>query len=267
MKGRCRTVIIFAALAVLLGTLCSYAKSTTKAHSKLKKAARGKTNSVYMVRPGDTLSQIALTHGTTVKTLKSINKLKNNQIRAGRELRIPVSGKNAILLAEPTAPEAAQKQKATLPKPIPPQIASQDENLEDQSLRLRVVQAGFQFLGVRYRRSGVSEKSGFDCSGLVKSLFSKFNIELPRTSREQYQQGEKIDRDNLEMGDLVFFSSKGTNPTHVGIYIGDNKFIHAALKAKQVIVSDLNKIWYSMRYLGARRVIWGDEPAPKPQEN
>jgi cell wall-associated NlpC family hydrolase len=98
----------------------------------------------------------------------------------------------------------------------------------------------------------------------VKSVFSKFNIELPRTSREQFKQGEKVDRDNLQKGDLVFFSSGGKNPTHVGIYVGDNKFLHAARKARQVIVSDLNKIWYSMRYLGARRVIWGDDnPVPE----
>ena len=123
-------------------------------------------------------------------------------------------------------------------------------------------------IGVRYRRSGISEKTGFDCSGLVKSLFSKFNIDLPRSSREQYNQGEVVDRDKLQVGDLVFFSSGGTRPTHVGIYVGDDKFLHAAIKAKQVIVSDLNKFWYTMRYLGARRIadLWWDETEATPEE-
>jgi cell wall-associated NlpC family hydrolase len=135
-------------------------------------------------------------------------------------------------------------------------------------MRLQLVEAGFKLIGVRYRRSGGSEKTGFDCSGLVKNLFSKFNIELPRTSREQFKQGEKVDRDKLEAGDLVFFSSGGSHPTHVGIYIGNDKFIHAARKARQVMVSDLNKIWYTMRYLGARRIsdLWGDDPDPDPEK-
>jgi cell wall-associated NlpC family hydrolase len=148
------------------------------------------------------------------------------------------------------------------------QAAGQDENSEDQSVRHRLVEAGFQFLGVRYRFGSVSEQSGFDCSGLVKSVFSKFDIELPRTSREQFKQGEKVDRNNLKKGDLVFFSSGGKTPNHVGIYVGDNQFLHAARKARQVIVSDLNKIWYSMRYLGARRVIEEKgEPAAPEQSN
>ncbi len=64
------------------------------------------------------------------------------------------------------------------------------------------------------------------------------------------------------MGDLVFFSSGGKQPTHVGIYVGDNKLLHAARKARQVVVSDISKIWYTMRYVGARRVmdLWSDEP-------
>jgi cell wall-associated NlpC family hydrolase len=70
------------------------------------------------------------------------------------------------------------------------------------------------------------------------------------------------------VGDLVFFSSGGTHPTHVGIYVGDDKFLHAAVKARQVIVSDLNKFWYTMRYLGARRIadLWWDDTETVPEE-
>lgn len=264
MKRKHHTAIICTVIAILLGSLCGFAKEKTS--PKQKRAARGKTSSDYVVRDGDTLYRIASIRKTTVEALKSQNNLKSNRLKIGQKLIIPTSGKSAALLAESKTSSATKKPQTAPPKTIPVQIANQNENSEDQSLRYRVVEAGFQFLGVRYRRSGESVKSGFDCSGLVKTLFSKFNIELPRTSREQFQQGEEIDRDKLEEGDLVFFSSKGNNPTHVGVYVGDNKFIHAALKAKQVIVSDLNKIWYSMRYLGARRVIWGDETALTPQD-
>ena len=149
-----------------------------------------------------------------------------------------------------TQPTDAAKASETSPTPI------------------RLVQAGFQMIGIRYRFGG-SEKSGIDCSGLVKSLFSKFNIDLPRSSREQFKQGEKVSKDDLKPGDLVFFSSGGNQPTHVGNYVGNNQLLHAARHAGQVVVSDISKIWDTMRYLGARRVmeLWGDDPAPESDTN
>jgi peptidoglycan DL-endopeptidase LytE len=268
MKERSRVAIIFTAIVFMLNVCSGHAKeagNSVKTNSKSKKSARGKLKDnpagPYLVRQGDTLNRIASAHRTTVAALKSANNLKSDTIQLGSKLKIP--SKNASPIAKSKLPDTHLAKE--LPSQFFESAASQTEESTDQPLKLRLVQAGFQFLGVRYHRGG-SEESGLDCSGLVKTLFSKFNIELPRTSREQYQQGERVDRDKLEKGDLVFFSSGGKRPTHVGIYVGDNKFIHAALKAKQVIVSDLDKIWYSMRYLGARRVIWGDEPEPEPQK-
>ena len=94
-----------------------------------------------------------------------------------------------------------------------------------------------------------------DCSGLVKMLFAKLHVALPRSSREQIQSGKEVAMDQLELGDLVFFSSRGQTPTHVGVYVGDHQFLHAARKARQVVISDLNQPWYHKRFLGARRVI------------
>jgi len=130
-----------------------------------------------------------------------------------------------------------------------------------QPRRIRLVEAGFKLLGTKYRFGGYSEKYGFDCSGLVKNLFSKFTIDLPHSSREQFKCGENVDRDKLAEGDLVFFSSGGKQPNHVGIYVGNDQFIHAASKADKVIISDMNKLWYSMRYLGARRImdLWWED--------
>jgi len=178
------------------------------------------------------------------------------------------------------AATGVEKQAALQKAPVPDNNAeSQDAAVQtkegdeaetgNEPARIRLIEAGFKLIGVKYRFSGISEKSGLDCSGLVKTLFSKFNIDLPRSSKEQFRQGEKVRRDQLEAGDLVFFSSGGAQPTHVGIYVGDNKFLHAARKAKRVIVSDLDKIWYTMRYLGARRVadLWADEPDPEQNNN
>jgi cell wall-associated NlpC family hydrolase len=101
----------------------------------------------------------------------------------------------------------------------------------------------------------MSERRGADCSGLIKMIFAKLHIELPRTSREQIEIGEKVPMDRLETGDLVFFSSMGDRPTHVGVYIGNHQFLHAEKKAGRVIITDLNQPWYAKRFLSARRVV------------
>ena len=134
-------------------------------------------------------------------------------------------------------------------------------NKDEITARDRVVEAGFNLLGVRYRYGGTSEKTGLDCSALVKNVFEKIGFALPRTSREQYEQGEKVAKEDLQKGDLVFFSSGGKAPTHVGVYIGNNQFLHAASRARKVIISDFSKTWYDIRYLGARRImeLWWDE--------
>lgn len=280
MKGRCCTAIFFAAITILLASIYGYSNNTAnspnpdtkhKIAAKRKPIKRGTRQTpqlgpakVYVARQGDCLVKIAHAFGTTPEAIKSANNLPNNKIRIGQRIRIPISEKRAKSLAA----KAAEAPSSQMVESIAPQTAeggkdqSQVSDPGSQPIRLRLVQAGFEMMGVRYRRSGGSEQSGFDCSGLVKSLFARFDIELPRSSREQYKLGEKIDRDKLEAGDLVFFSSGGKLPTHVGIYVGDNKFLHAARRAHQVIVSDLTKFWYAMRYIGARRIanLWGEEP-------
>jgi cell wall-associated NlpC family hydrolase len=252
MKGRCCTAVFLAALALLVVSIPGYSKT----------AAPLRSDHTYVVRRGDNLSKIARANQTTVAALKSANGLKGSRIKAGQTLILSIPG---IACSEKEAPRhaeaSASRNEETAARHIS-QLKEQNLIPEDEppSMRLQLVEAGFKMIGIRYRHSGGSEKTGFDCSGLVKNLFSKFNIELPRSSREQYKQGEKVDRDKLELGDLVFFSSGGSRPTHVGIYIGNDQFLHAARKARRVTVSDLNKIWYAMRYLGARRIadLWGD---------
>jgi cell wall-associated NlpC family hydrolase len=86
-------------------------------------------------------------------------------------------------------------------------------------------------------------------------IFAKLHIELPRTSRDQIQSGEEVPIDKLEAGDLVFFSSDGATPTHVGVYMGNHQFLHAEKKAGRVVMTDLNQPWYAKSFLGARRVV------------
>ena len=124
-----------------------------------------------------------------------------------------------------------------------------------QTVRYKLAKAARTFLGLPYRWGGMSERRGADCSGLVKMIFAKLHIELPRTSRDQIQTGEEIPIDRLEAGDLVFFSSDGNIPTHVGVYMGHHQFLHAEKKAGRVIMTDLSQPWYAKRFLSARRVV------------
>jgi cell wall-associated NlpC family hydrolase len=124
-----------------------------------------------------------------------------------------------------------------------------------QAVRHKLAKAARTFLGLPYRWGEMSERRGADCSGLVKMIFAKLRIELPRTSRDQIQTGEEVPMERLETGDLVFFSSDGVTPSHVGVYMGNHQFLHAEKKAGRVIITDLNRPWYTKRFLGARRVV------------
>ena len=114
------------------------------------------------------------------------------------------------------------------------------------------------FLGVPYRRGGNSAESGFDCSGFVRAMYNQtLGHVLPRRAEEQAAATEKIDRSQLKPGDLVFFNTLRRSFSHVGIYIGDGKFVHSPRAGAQVRVEDMNGSYWSRRFDGARRVLGG----------
>jgi cell wall-associated NlpC family hydrolase len=112
------------------------------------------------------------------------------------------------------------------------------------------------FLGVPYRRGGNSAETGFDCSGFVRAMYQQtVGLMLPRRANEQAAATEKIDRRELQPGDLVFFNTLRRAFSHVGIYVGDNKFIHSPKPGAQVRVEDMGVPYWSSRFDGARRVL------------
>jgi cell wall-associated NlpC family hydrolase len=131
------------------------------------------------------------------------------------------------------------------------QLAVAFQKLVSRSNRSELVDQALSLLGVPYTFGGTSRR-GFDCSGYSQYVFRCFGISLPRTASEQFSVGSSIDQGQLELGDLVFFTTYTPGASHVGIYIGSGHFVAASNRG--VSISDLGSSYYASRYLGARRV-------------
>lgn len=106
-----------------------------------------------------------------------------------------------------------------------------------------------------YQRGGKSHATGFDCSGLVAHVYrSAFGLTLPHNSNAQSKLGEAVARENLQPGDLVFYNTQGQANSHVGIYLGDGKFIHAPKPGSAVRIENMRGGYWTRRYDGARRI-------------
>lgn len=118
----------------------------------------------------------------------------------------------------------------------------------------KIVATAKQYIGVPYVWGG-SSPSGFDCSGFTQYVFNKHGVALPRTTDQQYKVGSYVSRSNLKAGDLVFLQNTYREGiSHVGIYVGDGKMIHAS-SSKGIVISDLSSSYYTKHYYGARRVL------------
>lgn len=119
-----------------------------------------------------------------------------------------------------------------------------------------VVEYAKQYLGYRYVSGGGTPSTGFDCSGFTSYVYKHFGISLSRTSKDQAKNGTAVEKNNLQLGDiLIFNNTANTAIGHVGIYIGDNNFIHASNPSEGVKITSLSSSYYKSRYVGARRVI------------
>lgn len=184
----------------------------------------------YVVKKGDTLYGIAKAHNTTVRELKQLNRLQRSVIKPGQRLVLFLSGPNT----------------------------GSEGNLGHLDKRDKLLLFAKKLLNIPYRFGG-SSIFGIDCSAYVQKVFDLLGISLPRTAREQFNIGDDVDREDLTIGDLVFFRTYAAFPSHVGIYIGDNLFIHASSKDRKVKINNLNEPYYFKRFLGAKRLIEFEE--------
>lgn len=115
---------------------------------------------------------------------------------------------------------------------------------------------GLEMVGVSYRRGGTDPDSGLDCSGFVQLVYREsIGKVLPRTSREMSEVGERVDRKELQPGDLVFFNTMRRAFSHVGIYLGEGRFLHAPRPGGEVRVEEMGSSYWVKRYNGARRIL------------
>jgi peptidoglycan DL-endopeptidase CwlO len=150
---------------------------------------------------------------------------------------------------------------ATLPRQAPASVAAPPDELPaaapvapapDAPITALVATA-LEFLGVPYHNGGTTA-DGFDCSGFTQYVFAQHGLALPREVREQFNAGKPVDLDAVEAGDLIFFETVAKGPSHVGIALGGDAFVHAPSSAGVVRVERYTATYWAKRFVGARRV-------------
>ncbi len=161
------------------------------------------------------------------------------------------SGEPASPEATPPAPSAPAfvpgSAPAFVPAPVPAAVAPEPRD--------EVVQEALAAVGVSYRRGGDSPETGFDCSGLVVHVYKEaLGVSLPHNTLAQSRLGRRIDASELRPGDLVFYNTRHRKYSHVGLYLGDGRFVHAPKPGAAVRVERMSVSYWSRRFDGARRV-------------
>lgn len=224
-------------------------------------------SATYKVKKGETLATVAKKTGVSAKELKKLNGLKAGRVKPGQVLALrksesaeesrPAVTTNVrpLLHADLYNEEEYERTLAELTDDGDRGVDFSrkiDLNAKEEATSLLKKRA-YSFLGTRYRFGGTT-RSGIDCSSFVQQVFRGMNVDLPRTAREQFSVGDKVSPGDLQKGDLVFFQTYARFASHVGIYLGENKMIHASSRDRRVVISKINTPYYLSRFLGAKRI-------------
>lgn len=259
----------------------------------------------HVVTKGDTLKAIARKYHVSVSDVKGLNNLNSAKLKAGQKLLVKLSGPKTYMVKrgdnlwqiakkfdmdaddlmeinEMSSPSLKIGQKLFLEEK--PDVANVDQkyiimarNIEEELKKVpespefaektspdKLVTFAKKLLNIPYKFGG-NTILGIDCSSYVKKVYGLMGVTLPRTAREQFKEGEEIEKEELSVGDLVFFRTYASFPSHVGIYLGNNLFIHASSKGKKVTIDNLETPYYVKRFIGAKRLISTAEEQEKTE--
>jgi peptidoglycan endopeptidase LytE len=223
--------------------------------------SKNRAPNTYTARKGDTVRKVAKRFKLSVDELKEINGLKGNSLKSGQKLCLvktssdkqedsPRPGGIYIEKASPAVTSARLEEVK--------ELSTSEDVLDDLDIKERLILFAKKMLHLPYRFGG-NGSFGLDCSAYVQKVYGFIGQNIPRSAREQFTLGESVDKDNLTIGDLVFFRTYASFPSHVGIYLGNNLFIHASSLAKKVTIDSLESPYYFRHFIGAKRIIPEDD--------
>lgn len=257
--------------------------------------ASAEPSTYHTVRKGDSMKSVARKYGVSVSDIKALNGLKSSKLRTGQKLLVKRSGPKTYVVRkgdnlskiakkfdmdaddlmeinEMSSPSVTAGQRLYLEEK--PDVVNVDQKylvmantLEEEMRKVsespafaelttqdKLVIFARKLLNIPYKFGG-NTILGIDCSAYVKKVYGMLGVDLPRTAREQFNEGQEIEKEELSIGDLVFFKTYASFPSHVGIYLGNNLFIHASSKGKKVTINSLDTPYYLKRFIGAKRLI------------
>ncbi|MBI5577136.1 MAG: C40 family peptidase [Deltaproteobacteria bacterium] len=223
----------------------------------------------HTVEKGETLSEIAEMYGMTIRELKALNHIrKPKRVKAGAKILVRKQKEEEPVVAAAPPPQdappaeipreslIARELREIAASPVVKEVRELTEPAKGTGLggiKEKLISIAHKMLDIPYRFGG-SSFLGIDCSGYVQKVFGVLDVVLPRTAREQFRHGEKVSRDELSVGDLVFFRTYAKFPSHVGIYLGNNQFIHASSRERKVKIDSMDAPYYYKRFIGGRRI-------------
>ena len=205
-----------------------------------------KDNGVYAVRFGDFPSKS--------KARTVADKLVGDRLIDSYYIAPP----NEVVFAKPQGagwqkPRANEIKPPKTPVERPDKSQPQPTAKGDRDMGAIAARTAERFVGIPYRWGGENVVDGMDCSGFVRAVYNLCGLNIPRTSREQFKAGEAVAKDDLRDGDLIFFGASEYSINHVGIYVGNNRFVHAPKRGEDIRVTSVEESYFEKRYVGARR--------------
>lgn len=207
--------------------------------SALKRSGKNRAETkTYTVKRGDSLWKIAKKFSISLSGLKSLNHLEIDKLKPGQKLLLePEETGEGKRISEADLLELSKK----------PEVHEFDTKKNLIINALRMIDIPYKFGGISF--------IGIDCSAFVQKAFSFINIQLPRTAKEQFTAGNLVKKENIDIGDILFFKTYASFPSHVGIYLGNNLFIHASPMAGRVTIETFDSPYYAKRFIGAKRLL------------